>query len=209
MPRRRKPQRSPEELAAIEREREENRAEVRRLKAQPDVRVVVAPSGGVHIAQRMDVFQLLLTRKRGAKRDLPPALGEKPYDAIRRLEKAIHAATGVRGTSSEVREHIDGSSCGVEGVTQGMLEAGREVRRLFTILRDRKQAELALALLSPHHQGNALTRWRPTVERVTGWRDEAKQVDTIVKLAEAVLAAYVAYDYGIAHNPLTETRRTA
>lgn len=159
------------------------RAEASRLKAQPDVRVVTDSGGRLQAAQRLDVFAMLHQRR---------SLTDAQEAAVRRLESDMHIAAGAEG-DLEIKEYVQGSGC-AQLVTQRMIDAQGRVVDVCRRLRPWEN-QLLVIMLSPRDPRSALTRWRQTVERLTGAANPSKQAERVVVACEALTDAYAAIDY--------------
>ncbi|NEX95402.1 hypothetical protein, partial [Caulobacter sp. 17J65-9] len=111
MPRRTRP--SPEAVIAAARDRRAREAELNRLSAQPDVRVVADAARRIVSARRLDVFDQLFAQR---------ALTEAQVGAARRLEADLATAAGVERPQAGL-EKVDASGQGApgQGVSQVMV----------------------------------------------------------------------------------------
>lgn len=182
MSRRRRNQ-TPEERAEEARIRAQRKAEIAKLERHGDVRVVTGPGYEIIAAQRLDVFAMLHQRR---------SLTDTQLAAVRRLETDLHVAAGAEG-DTEVKEFVQGSGCR-ERITQRMIDASAEVRRVMLKLH-LWEAKLMAAFLSPTNPRSALTRWRQTVEQVTGATNPHKQSERVVVAVETLTAAYAEIDH--------------
>lgn len=155
-----------------------SRAEARRLKAQPGVRVSVDGVGKLTGARRLDLFALLLERS---------TISQEQHDAVRWLEATMHVAMG--WDSPERRpDHIRATTEGAPGqsVSQTMIDASREVARIRDLFDPREWSVLE-ALLQP--QAAILTRWRDVVERQTGEKTDHGQAAALRRICERLMWA--------------------
>ena len=162
-------------LAGIERRKLENaaaRREALRLESTgAEARIVEEKDddGKTHVivrARRIDVFQLLVERG---------AIPQDSFDAVRAYEADLATAMGWN-TPERRPDYIRASVEGAPGqnVSQIMIEASRMVRWVEDRLTTRDWRLLSALL---HENDGSITRWRDTVQRITGeMRDEAHAV---------------------------------
>lgn len=154
---RHKSRRSPEKRAADLAEKERNREEIARLR-QSGAKVNVDPRTGKLVgAWRLDVFGMLFQRG---------SITEAQHDAVCRLEALLHVALGF-STPERRPDHIRASTIGAPGqnVTQAMIDASRELRRIEERMHPREYGMLTDLL---EGQAAIYRRWRAVVERRTG-----------------------------------------
>lgn len=153
-----KPKNQPYDPAKAERirqEREANRREIDRLKAQDGVTVNTDERTGRLVgARRLDCFALLL---RGREED---------HGAVTWLDTLLRTASG-ENTPERQPDYIRASCEGAPGqnVTDAMIDAGEMLVVVAEALAPR-DARMLFGLLQP--DASLMTRWRPLVERCTG-----------------------------------------
>ncbi len=172
---------TPEQIAVEAAERRERRATAEGLKAQTDVAVETDEQGAVRYARRLDVFELLRTRKRGKVQTLP----EAHYEAVRALEEEMAIMLG-QDRESPSGERVDGKKYPPgQNIADRQVDAAREVRRRLDHVGHPHARVLERLIEKPH---GVLTRWRDTVQAATKIRGDEEQVDFILvccaKLAE-------------------------
>lgn len=166
MSRRNKRQSKADILAGIEARRIETaqaRQEAQRLEATGAEAKVVEEKdekGRTRVvvrARRIDVFQLLRERD---------AIPQESFDAIRSYEADVSTAMGWN-TPERRPDYIRGSQEGAPGqnVSQPMIEASDRLAWVEFMLTTRDRRLLSALL---HENDGSLTRWRETVERITG-----------------------------------------
>ena len=79
-----------------------------------------------------------------------------------------------------------------QNVTQAMIDAQRDLSIIY-VTTGGKSAELLIALTQP--QEGVLTRWRDTVAKVTGEKDEDVHAAMIRSACENLAAAWQGFDY--------------
>lgn len=182
MSRRNKRQSKADILAGIEARRIETaqaRQEAQRLEATgAEARVVEEKDdkGRTRVvvrARRIDVFQLLRERD---------AIPQESFDAIRDYEADVSTAMGWN-TPERRPDYIRGSQEGAPGqnVSQTMIEASDRLAWVEFMLTTRDWRLLSALL---HENDGSLTRWRETVERITG---ETRDPATVVRYMAANL----------------------
>ena len=171
---------TPEEIAARKREREEAQVEKIRLEAQGVTVTLDGSSGKIRRAQRVNVFDLLLSRK---------ALSTEAFDAFRAHEEAVHIAAGW-ATPERRPDHIRATCEGAPGqnITQPMIDASRLVEMTMTRLSP-KDAALLDALMALG-AGN-LARWRRTVQTATGETNDHAQAARVRALGDNLADARI------------------
>lgn len=178
---RRKPKKTAQQIAADLEARKARKIEVTRLRAQPDLHVNATSNYEIVSIQRLDVFELLLQRK---------AITREQREAVRRLEHEQAVALGEERQGGGM-EYIDRSST-PGGPTQAMLDAAALVREVLTGC-GAVNARLLTALTA--HQAAIFTRWRETVEKVTGETRPECQTAAIRSACANLAEAWVAFDY--------------
>lgn len=175
--------RTPEEQATAVAAKAIRKAEVEALRAR-GLTVTCDAAYNIIVTQRLDVFALLHSRK---------SLTQTQLDAVRRLEEKQAIANGHERPEQSF-DRVDKSSEGAPGqnVTQAMIDAQRDLSIIY-VTTGGKSAELLIALTQP--QEAILTRWRPTVQRVTGEHDERVQAAMIRAACENLALAWQAFDY--------------
>lgn len=154
----RKKKTKPFDPAAAERhraEREENRQEVARLRAQPSTAVNVDPrTGRLTGAWRMNCFNALLPAK-----SLERA-------AVDWLDDLVRTANG-ENTVDRRPDHIRASTEGAPGqnISDAMIRAGRTLAVALDALPP-AHARMLMELLKP--DADLMTRWRVVVQQTTG-----------------------------------------
>lgn len=137
------------------------------------------------VAQRLDVFSLLHSRK---------ALTDTQLYAVRRLEEK-HAVAHGHLRPEQTLDRVQSTCEGAPGqnVTQSMIDAHRELVALYRET-GHKNAILLNALIAGDGS-KSMTRWRDTVQRVTGETNDRSQ-NAVIRLACDNLAlAWQALDY--------------
>jgi hypothetical protein len=180
---RRTAKRTPAEQAVERAARAERKAEVDALRAR-GLTVTCDAGYNIIVTQRLDVFALLHSRK---------SLTDTQLYAVRRLEQYQAIANGHERPEQSF-DRVDKSSEGAPGqnVTQAMIDAHRDLRAIY-LTTGAKSSELLIALTQP--QEGILTRWRDTVQHVTGEHDERVQGAMIRAACENLGAAWQAFDY--------------
>lgn len=175
--------RSPAEQAIERAAKAARKAEVDALRSRG---LTVTHDAGYNIivTQRLDVFALLHSRK---------SLTETQLYAVRRLEQYQAIAFGHERPEQSF-DRVDKSSEGAPGqnVTQAMIDAQRDLRAIY-LTTGGKSSELLIALTQP--QEGILTRWRDTVAKVTGEKDEDVHPAMIRAACENLAAAWQGFDY--------------
>jgi len=171
------------EIAQRVADRRAQEADIAHLRAQPDLRVVVDNGGRLVAANRIDVFALLLSRS---------ALTQAHHDAARRLESDIAAWKGVDRATGSLERVQCAAPQGL--VTDRMLDAGARVQAVMGRIGAR-DVSLLMGLLLPQFAGQTLTRWRETVERITGETRDECQAGAIRGACDNLARGYVAIDY--------------
>lgn len=149
------------------------------LAVHKDVQILETMPGRP-LARRMDVFALLHERK---------SLDQPSYEAVRRLERDMDAADG--GASGPNMDRVD-CDTGAGSIDRSIAARAR-VQRVLVMVRPGSRAILE-ALLGPQFAG-ILTRWRDTVEILTGQTREEVQTDRVKQAAENLAEAYQSIDY--------------
>lgn len=180
---RRPAKRSPAEQAIERAARAERKAEVDALRAR-GLTVTCDAGYNIIVTQRLDVFDLLLSRK---------SVTQQQVDAVRRLEQKQALAFGHERPEQSF-DRVDKSSEGAPGqnVTQAMIDAQADLRIIY-LTTGAKSSELLIALTQP--QEGILTRWRDTVVKVTGEKDEDVHPAMIRAACENLAAAWQGFDY--------------
>lgn len=175
--------RTPEEQAAAVAAKAIRKAEVEALRAR-GLTVTCDAGYNIIVTQRLDVFALLHSRK---------SLTQTQLDAVRRLEQKQAIANGHERPEQSF-DRVDKSSEGAPGqnITQAMIDAQADLRTIY-LTTGGKSSELLIALTQP--QEAILTRWRDTVQRVTGEHDERAQGAMIRSACENLAAAWQSFDY--------------
>jgi hypothetical protein len=176
----------PVEVKARLAELREGRSEAERLSHQSDVRVTRNANGTLAGAKRLDVFDLLLSRD---------ALSQRAHDAVRRLEELAATASGALKAEASY-DRVDTTTIG-QNITDAMIDASMDVAKVLEKTGVRSSA-LLVALLEP--SAALLSRWRDTVERLTGERNDR---------AQAACVRYASEDLAEAFNKLDYQRRAA
>lgn len=184
MSRRKSRAQTPEQQAEERRQIAIRKREVEELKARGlDVRHDA--KFNIIVAQRLDVFALLHSRK---------ALTDVQLYAVRRLEEK-HAIAHGHLKPEQSLDRVQSSCEGAPGqnVTQSMLDAHEE---LVTLYREtgHKNALLLNALIGGDDAA-VLTRWRDTVQRVTGETGEGTHAALIRLACDNLAMAWQALDY--------------
>lgn len=157
--------RKPHDPAAAERnrqEREENAAEIARLRAQPSTAVNVDKrTGRLTGAWRLNCFNTLLTQ------------GSMEREAIDWLDETIRMANGECGQERRP-DHIRASSNGAPGqaISDAMIAASRDLEVIEQHVQP-SDMRMLFALLQP--DADLITRWRAVVSRFTGEKDPRAQ----------------------------------
>lgn len=181
MSRRRKPRQTADQIAAELEATRRRKRELAELQRQPDLMIKATPNHEIISIQRLDVFSLFLQRK---------TITIEQFNAVRRLEHEQAVAIGAEGQGHGM-EYIDrGSSPG--GPTQAMLDAAALVREILANC-GAVNARLLTALTE--HQAAIFTRWRETVEKVTGETRPECQSAAIRSACANLAEAWVAFDY--------------
>ena len=175
--------RSPAEQAIERAAKAARKAEVETLRSR-GLTVTCDAGYNIIVTQRLDVFDLLMSRK---------SLTQPQVDAVRRLEQKQALAYGHERPEQSF-DRVDKSSEGAPGqnVTQAMIDAQRDLSIIY-VTTGGKSSELLIALTQP--QEAILTRWRPTVQRVTGEHDERVQAAMIRAACENLALAWQSFDY--------------
>ena len=175
--------RTPEEQAAAVAAKAIRKAEVEALRAR-GLTVTCDAGYNIIVTQRLDVFALLHSRK---------SLTQTQLDAVRRLEEKQAIANGHERPEQSF-DRVDKSSEGAPGqnITQAMIDAQADLRTIY-LTTGGKSSELLIALTQP--QEAILTRWRETVQRITGEHDERAQGAMIRAACENLAAAWQGFDY--------------
>ena len=175
--------RSPAEQAIERAAKAARKTEVESLRSR-GLTVTCDAGYNIIVTQRLDVFDLLMSRK---------SLTQPQVDAVRRLEQKQALAYGHERPEQSF-DRVDKSSEGAPGqnVTQAMIDAQRDLSIIY-VTTGGKSAELLMALTQP--QEAILTRWRPTVQRVTGEHDERVQAAMIRAACENLALAWQSFDY--------------
>lgn len=175
--------RTPEEQAAAVAAKAIRKAEVEALRAR-GLTVTCDAAYNIIVTQRLDVFALLHSRK---------SLTQTQLDAVRRLEQKQAIANGHERPEQSF-DRVDKSSEGAPGqnITQAMIDAQADLRTIY-LTTGGKSSELLIALTQP--QEAILTRWRDTVQRVTGEHDERVQAAMIRAACENLALAWQSFDY--------------
>lgn len=172
-PKRKKPT-DPQAAARHRLEREENRREIERLKAQGDVEINLDPrTKKLLSARRVDCFSTLLRDHAHAR------------EAVNWLEELMRDAYG-ENAQERRPDFIRASSEGAPGqtISQRMIEASKVLEVVEASLRP-WEARLLFGLLRPDEA--LQSRWREVVRRVTGVRNEQRQGERVVCAAESLL----------------------
>lgn len=180
---RRTAKRTPAEQAIERAARAERKAEVDALRAR-GLTVTCDAGYNIIVTQRLDVFALLHSRK---------SLTETQLYAVRRLEQYQAIANGHERPEQSM-DRVDKSSEGAPGqnITQAMIDARADLRTIY-LTTGGKSSELLIALTEP--QEAILTRWRETVQHVTGEHDERVQAAMIRAACENLALAWQSFDY--------------
>lgn len=180
---RRTAKRTPAEQAIERAARAERKAEVDALRAR-GLTVTCDAAYNIIVTQRLDVFALLHSRK---------SLTQAQLDAVRRLEEKQAIANGHERPEQSF-DRVDKSSDGAPGqnITQSMIDAQADLRTIY-LTTGGKSSELLIALTQP--QEGILTRWRETVQRITGEHDERAQGAMIRAACENLASAWQGFDY--------------
>lgn len=175
--------RTPAEQAIERAARAERKAEVDALRAR-GLTVTCDAGYNIIVTQRLDVFALLHSRK---------SLTDTQLYAVRRLEQYQAIANGHERPEQSM-DRVDKSSKGAPGqnITQAMIDARADLRTIY-LTTGGKSSELVIALTQP--QEAILTRWRETVQRITGEHDERAQGAMIRSACENLAAAWQGFDY--------------
>ena len=175
--------RTPEEQATAVAAKAIRKAEVEALRAR-GLTVTCDAAYNIIVTQRLDVFALLHSRK---------SLTQTQLDAVRRLEEKQAIANGHERPEQSF-DRVDKSSEGAPGqnITQAMIDAQADLRTIY-LTTGGKSSELLIALTQP--QEAILTRWRETVQRITGEHDERAQGAMIRAACENLAAAWQGFDY--------------
>lgn len=154
MSRKKKPY-DPAATARHRQEREENAAEVARLRAQPSTAVNVDKrTGRLTGAWRLNCFNTLL------------AVGSQEREAVDWLDELVRTANGENGQERRP-DFIRASNDGPPGqnISDAMIAASRTLMVVTEALPP-PHARMLLELLKP--DADLITRWRGVVERSTG-----------------------------------------
>lgn len=180
---RRTAKRTPAEQAIERAARAERKAEVDTLRAR-GLTVTCDAAYNIIVTQRLDVFALLHSRK---------SLTDTQLYAVRRLEEKQAIANGHERPEQSM-DRVDKSSEGAPGqnITQAIIDAHRDLGTIY-LTTGGKSSELLIALTEPPEA--ILTRWRETVQHVTGEHDERVQAAMIRAACENLAAAWQAFDY--------------
>lgn len=175
--------RSPAEQAIERAAKAARKAEVDRLRSL-GLTVTCDAAYNIIVTQRLDVFALLHSRK---------SLTETQLYAVRRLEEKQAVAYGHERPEQSF-DRVDKSSEGAPGqnITQAMIDAQADLRTIY-LTTGGKSSELLIALTQP--QEGILTRWRDTVAKVTGEKDEDVHAAMIRSACENLAAAWQGFDY--------------
>lgn len=179
----RAPKRTPAEQAIERAAKAARKAEVDTLRAR-GLTVTCDAAYNIIVTQRLDVFALLHSRK---------SLTETQLYAVRRLEEKQAIANGHERPEQSF-DRVDKSSEGAPGqnITQAMIDAQADLRTIY-LTTGGKSSELLIALTQP--QEGILTRWRDTVAKVTGEKDEDVHAAMIRSACENLAAAWQGFDY--------------
>lgn len=172
---------NPIDAKARLRELAEGRAEAERLSQQTDVRVTRNTNGTLAGAKRLDVFDLLLSRD---------ALSQQAHDAVRRLEELAATASGALKAEASY-DRVDTTTIG-QNITDAMIDASMDLAKVLEKTGVRSSA-LLIALLEP--SAALLSRWRDTVERLTGERNDRAQAACVRYASEDLAEAWRLVDY--------------
>lgn len=180
---RRTAKRTPAEQAIERAAKAARKAEVENLRSR-GLTVTCDAGYNIIVTQRLDVFALLHSRK---------SLTETQLYAVRRLEEKQAVAYGHERPEQSF-DRVDKSSEGAPGqnITQAMIDAQADLRTIY-LTTGGKSSELLIALTQP--QEGILTRWRDTVAKVTGEKDEDVHAAMIRSACENLAAAWQGFDY--------------
>lgn len=175
--------RSPAEQAIERAEKAARKAEVESLRSR-GLTVTCDAGYNIIVTQRLDVFDLLLSRK---------SVTQQQVDAVRRLEQKQALAYGHERPEQSF-DRVDKSSEGAPGqnVTQAMIDAQADLRIIY-LTTGGKSSELLIALTLPEER--ILTSWRPIVHRITGEHDERAQAAMVRAACENLTLAWQGFDY--------------
>jgi len=152
----------PAEAARHRLEREQNAAEIARLRGQPSTAVNVDKrTGRLTGAWRLNCFNTLLP------------VGGQERAAVDWLEETIRAASGENGEERRP-DFIRGSARGAPGqnISDAMIAASRDLEVIEQNFRP-EEMRMLFALLQP--DADLMTRWRAVVERHTQETDPRAQ----------------------------------
>lgn len=171
---------SPDEIAAMQRERREREADIIHLRSQPDVQIAEVPRAP-HF--RIDVFTFLHCRK---------ALPDLSLHAVRRLEADMIDWHGV-GADHGLTARVQGSSPR-SLLTDRQLMAAQRVEAALQAVGGAERRILE-GLLLPQFSGATRVDWRAVVQGVTHEHRHECQA-ALLRLACGNLAsAYAFLDY--------------
>lgn len=137
--------------------------------------------GNVDRASRLDVFALLYDRK---------GLTIEQYRAVRRLEERQAVAMGAE-RPAKLGEFVQ-TGHATDLVTAAMIDASNEVK---DILKSCGGINARLLQDLTAHQAAVLTRWRVTVQRVTGETRPDCQSAAIRSACANLAEAWIQFDY--------------
>jgi hypothetical protein len=181
MSRRRKTAKTPKEIAA---ELEATRARKRvlsDLQRQPDLMIKATPNHEIISIQRLDVFSLFLQRR---------TITIEQFNAVRRLEERQAVAMGHEKRERPTEFVQAGTS--TDQITGAMIDASAEVEDILKAC-GAVNARLLIALTA--YQAAIFTRWRDTVEKVTGETRPECQAAAIRSACANLAEAWMAFDY--------------
>jgi len=190
---RRKPKLTAAQLAELERQKLARKAYVEDMTAK-GLSVKCDAAWNIISIRRLDVFALLHERK-GAG-DKIRGINDQQFYAIRRFEGLIALANGWERPEQGF-DRVDRTVEGAPGqnITQSMIDASEELEFVIGKV-GMVGAKVLMALVGPDAKGAALlTRWRETMERVTGEPDSRVQAALIRWVCESLVSAWKALDY--------------
>lgn len=159
-------------LQDFARKRAEANADYRRL-ISTGCEAQLIEQGTAVKARRIDVFQLLIERR---------ALDQDAFDAVRAYEEDLAMAQGYLTPERQI-DHIRGSTEGAPGqnITQYAIDASKRLQWVRDRM-SRRDYRLLEALLNDHSA--ILSRWRHTVQEITGENRDECQAAAVRAMAE-------------------------
>lgn len=181
MSRRKAKAKSPQQIAAELEATRRRKRELADLHRQPDLMIKATPNHEIISIQRLDVFSLFLQRK---------TITIEQFNAVRRLEQRQAVAMG-QEKGERPTEYVQ-TGMSTDQISGAMIDASAEVEDILKACGS-VNARLLIALTA--YQAAIFTRWRDTVEKVTGETRPECQSAAIRSACANLAEAWTAFDY--------------